>query len=209
MGADKLWLEAGDRPLIAWTLHALGSARCFDTVCVVASTERWEALQQFAHGEGIEDLRLVEGGDHRQDSVRAGLTAVPRADYVLVHDAARPLCPPDVFHRVLAGAREFGAVTAAVPVVDSIKRVAEDSRVVETLDRNSLVAVQTPQGFRADVLIAAHRRALAQGTRADDDCALVEQLGAEVRVVMGDPLNLKVTRPVDLDAVRAAVEAPA
>jgi 2-C-methyl-D-erythritol 4-phosphate cytidylyltransferase / 2-C-methyl-D-erythritol 2,4-cyclodiphosphate synthase len=209
MGADKLWLDAGDRPLIAWTLHALSSARCFDTVCVVAPSERWEELQRHAHAVGIEDLRLVEGGEHRQDSVRAGLTAVPRADHVLVHDAARPLCPPDVFHRVLDGAREYGAVTAAIPVVDSIKRVTDDARVVETLDRNSLVAVQTPQGFRADVLVAAHRNALAHAVRADDDCALVEQIGVEVRVVMGDPVNIKVTRPVDLDAVRAAVEAPA
>ncbi len=139
--------------------------------------------------------------------MRAGITAVPRAEHVLVHDAARPLCPPDVFHRVLAAAREHGAATAAVPVVDSIKQVTEDGRVVATLDRRELVAVQTPQGFRAPVLAAAHRRALADAVRADDDCALVERLGAEVRVVMGDPVNLKVTRPADLDAVRAAVRA--
>jgi 2-C-methyl-D-erythritol 4-phosphate cytidylyltransferase len=152
-------------------------------------------------------VRLVEGGEHRQDSVRAGLAAVPAAEYVLVHDAARPLCPPDVFHRVLEGAREHGAVTAAVPVVDSIKQVNPEGRVVETLDRDTLVAVQTPQGFRRDVLVTAHRRALADEVRADDDCALVERLGVAVHVVMGDPLNLKVTRPIDLDAVRDALRA--
>jgi len=207
MGADKLWLDVAGRPLIAWTLDAVAAAACCDTVCVVAPPERWEALEEAARAAGIEDLRLVEGGDHRQDSVRAGITAVPRAEHVLVHDAARPLCPPDVFHRVLAAAREHGAATAAVPVVDSIKQVTEDGRVVATLDRRELVAVQTPQGFRAPVLAAAHRRALADAVRADDDCALVERLGAEVRVVMGDPVNLKVTRPADLDAVRAAVRA--
>ncbi len=207
MGADKLWLDVAGRPLIAWTLDAVAAAACCDTVCVVAPPERWEALEEAARAAGIEDLRLVEGGDHRQDSVRAGITAVPRAEHVLVHDAARPLCPPDVFHRVLAAAREHGAATAAVPVVDSIKQVTEDGRVVATLDRSELVAVQTPQGFRAPVLAAAHRRALADAVRADDDCALVERLGAEVRVVMGDPVNLKVTRPADLDAVRAAVRA--
>ncbi len=207
MGADKLWLDVGGRPLIAWTLQALSGADCFDIVCVVATQERWDALQEHGAAAGIADLRLVEGGDHRQDSVRAGLAAVPGAEHVLVHDAARPLCPPDVFHRVLDAAREHGAVTAAVPVVDSIKRVTADGRVVETVDRGELVAVQTPQGFRAEVLAAAHRRALADNVRADDDCALVERMGVEVRVVMGDPVNLKVTRPVDLDAVRAAVEA--
>jgi 2-C-methyl-D-erythritol 4-phosphate cytidylyltransferase len=207
MGADKLWLEVGGRPLITWTLQAVAAARCFDTVCVVAPEEHWGALHAAASAAGLGDVRLVEGGDHRQDSVRAGLAAVPAAEHVLVHDAARPLCPPDVFHRVLDAAREHGAVTAAVPVVDSIKRVTADGRVVETVDRSELVAVQTPQGFRTEVLAAAHRRALADGVRADDDCALVERIGVEVWMVMGDPLNLKVTRPADLDAVRAAVEA--
>jgi 2-C-methyl-D-erythritol 4-phosphate cytidylyltransferase len=206
MGADKLWLDVAGRPLVAWTLDAVAAARCFATVCLVAPPERWDDLHDLAVRAGIEDVRLVEGGEHRQDSVRAGLTAVPGAEHVLVHDAARPLCPPDVFHRVLDAAREHGAATAAVPVVDSIKRVTADGRVVETVDRNELVAVQTPQGFRAAVLAAAHRRALADGVRADDDCSLVERLGVEVRVVMGDPANLKVTRPVDLDAVRAALE---
>ena len=205
MGADKLWLEVAGRPLLAWTLQAVAGAACFDTVCVVAPELRWEALRGVAAAAGLDDLRLVEGGDHRQDSVRAGLAAVPGSELVLVHDAARPLCPPDVFHRVLDAAREHGAATAAVPVVDSIKQVGEDGRVVATLDRDALVAVQTPQGFRAEVLVIAHRRALADSVRADDDCALVERLGREVRVVMGDPVNLKVTRPADLDGVRAAL----
>jgi 2-C-methyl-D-erythritol 4-phosphate cytidylyltransferase len=205
MGADKLWLEVAGRPLVAWTLQALAEARCFDAVCVVAPQERWESLQDAATDAGLGELRLVEGGEHRQDSVRAGLATVPGAEYVLVHDAARPLCPPDVFARVLAGAREFGAVTAAVPIVDSIKRVSPEGRVVETVDRGQLVAVQTPQGFRSDVLVSAHRRALADEVSADDDCALVERLGVEVHVVMGDPVNLKVTRPIDLDAVRDAL----
>jgi 2-C-methyl-D-erythritol 4-phosphate cytidylyltransferase len=209
MGADKLWLDVAGRPLVAWTLQAVAAAAIFDTVCVVAPTEHWESLQEHADAAGIHDLRLVEGGDHRQDSVRAGLAAVPGAEHVLVHDAARPLCPPDVFHRVLDGARQHGAVTAAVPVVDSIKRVGEGGRVLATVDRSDLVAVQTPQGFRAEVLAAAHRRALADGFRADDDCALVERIGVAVHVVPGDPANLKVTRPADLDAVRAAIGGPA
>lgn len=204
MGADKLWLDIAGRPLLHWTLEAVAAAHCVDTLCVVAPEERWDAVSRAAASAGLTDVRLVEGGDHRQDSVRAGLAAVPGAELVIVHDAARPLCPPDVFHRVLDAAREHGAATAAVPVVDSIKQVSTDGRVVATLDRAELVAVQTPQGFRAELLAQAHRRALADGIHADDDCALVERLGREVRVVMGDPLNIKVTRPADVDAVRAA-----
>jgi 2-C-methyl-D-erythritol 4-phosphate cytidylyltransferase len=205
MGADKLWLDVAGRPLIAWTIAALGDAACFDAVCIVAPEERWPALREAATAAGVHDVRLVEGGDHRQDSVRAGLAAVATSEIVLVHDAARPLCPPDLVRRVLAGARQHGAVTAAVPVVDSIKRVDPDGRVLASLDRTELVAVQTPQGFHGQLLARAHRRALADNLRADDDCALVEHLGHEVHVVMGDPANLKVTRPGDLDAVRAAV----
>jgi len=204
MGADKLWLDVAGRPLIAWTIAAVGAAACFDAVCVVAPEDRWDALRDAGAAAGLDDLRLVEGGDHRQDSVRAGLAAVPGSELVLVHDAARPLCPPEVFHRVLDAARAHGAATAAVPVVDTVKRVDGDGRVLETLDRSRLVAVQTPQGFRADLLARAHRQALVDGIRADDDCALVERLAQPVQVVMGDPANVKVTRPADLDAVRAA-----
>jgi 2-C-methyl-D-erythritol 4-phosphate cytidylyltransferase len=211
MGADKLWLDVAGRPLIAWTIEAVAAARCVDTLCVVAPEDRWPSLDAAARAAGLNDVRLVEGGDHRQDSVRAGLAAVPGSAVVLVHDAARPLCPPGVFHRVLAAAAEHGAATAAVPVVDSIKRVDAEGRVLATLDRDELVAVQTPQGFHAILLAEAHRAALAAGVRADDDCALVERLTTHgVRVVMGDPTNLKVTRPADLDAVRAALhKAPA
>jgi 2-C-methyl-D-erythritol 4-phosphate cytidylyltransferase len=205
MGADKLWLEVAGRPVVAWTIASLAAAQRFDAVCVVAPEERWPALQDAAAAAGIDDLRLVEGGEHRVDSVRAGLAALPAAELVVVHDAARPLCPPDVFHRVVDAARTHGAVTAAVPVVDSVKRVDDQGRVVQSLDRAELVAVQTPQGFRTELLATAHRRALAGGILADDDCALVERLGHEVRVVMGDPMNLKITRPADLDAVRAAL----
>jgi 2-C-methyl-D-erythritol 4-phosphate cytidylyltransferase len=203
MGADKLWLDVAGRPLLVRTLEAVAAARCFDAVCVVAPEERWDALRQAVAALELPELRLVEGGEHRQDSVRAGLAAVPGSRHVLVHDAARPLCPPEVFHRVVEAAREHGAATAAVPVVDSVKRVDAEGRVLATLDRAGLVAVQTPQGFASDLLAAAHRQALADGFRADDDCALVEHLGREVRVVPGDPANRKVTRPDDLDAVRA------
>jgi 2-C-methyl-D-erythritol 4-phosphate cytidylyltransferase len=207
MGADKLWIEVGGRPLVAWTLDALAAADCADVICVVAPRERWAELRDAARLPGGAELRLVEGGEHRQDSVRAGLDRVAAADLVLVHDAARPLCPPALFRSVLEAAREHGAATAALPVVDTVKRVDPEGRVLATLDRGELVAVQTPQGFDAGVLARAHERAAADGFRADDDCALVEHLGLEVRVVPGDPAKLKVTRPADLDAVRALLAA--
>jgi 2-C-methyl-D-erythritol 4-phosphate cytidylyltransferase len=140
---------------------------------------------------------VVAGGPTRSDSVRRGLAAVPgEAEVVVVHDAARPLASAALFRSVveaLADGRCGGAV-CGVAVSDTLKRVDADGAVTGTVDRGGLVAVQTPQGFRAELL----RRAHAGGGEATDDAALVEALGATVRVVPGDPHNVKLTTPADL-----------
>lgn len=204
MGEDKLWAEVAGRPLLAWTLDAVAAAALEGPLVVAAPPGRWEALRGL-HGARPQELRLVEGGARRQDSVRAALAACEDADLVVVHDAARPLARPGLFTEVLAAAAEAGAATTAVPLVDSVKRV-EGPRVVDTLDRTALVAVQTPQAFRRASLAAAHRRAQTEGWVADDDCALLERAGSEVRVVAGDPENLKVTRPHDLRILRLLLD---
>ncbi|MEJ7765267.1 MAG: 2-C-methyl-D-erythritol 4-phosphate cytidylyltransferase, partial [Acidimicrobiales bacterium] len=136
-------------------------------------------------------------GATRSASVRAGLAQVPEGvDAVIVHDAARPLAHPGLFSAVLQALVDGadGAV-AAVPVADTLKRVGDDRVVVETVDRSGLWAVQTPQGFRLDVLRVAH----AGEPEATDDAGLVEANGGRVVVVPGDRRNLKVTDPADLD----------
>lgn len=140
--------------------------------------------------------------------MRAGLAVAGDAALICVHDAVRPLCPMGLFFAVVDAARRHGAATAAIPVVNSVKRVRRDGElavVAETLDRAELVAVQTPQAFDAALLRRAHAVALRDGVVADDDCALVEHLGEVVAVVEGDPRNLKVTRPADLAVLRAAL----
>ncbi len=143
-------------------------------------------------------VTVVVGGAERGDSVAAGLRALSGAvELVLVHDAARCLTPVEVFDRVVAAVRS-GAV-AVVPgavVVDTVKQVDADGYVVATPDRASLRAVQTPQGFRRDVLERAH----ALSSIATDDAGLVERLGERVLVVEGDARSLKITTPADLDA---------
>jgi len=139
----------------------------------------------------------IPGGATRRASVAAGLTAVPPdAEWILVHDAARPLASSGlaqaVMHRL--GLGDVDAVVPAIPVRDTVK-VVVDGRVVRTVDRSRLVAVQTPQGFRADVLRAAHT---AGDRDATDDAALVEAIGGTVVTVPGDPTNLKITYPEDL-----------
>jgi 2-C-methyl-D-erythritol 4-phosphate cytidylyltransferase len=145
-------------------------------------------------GEPLADV-VVAGGEERSDSVRRGLEAVPDdCDIVVVHDGARPLASPALFEAVIEAV--LAGADAAIPgiaVTDTIKRV-EDGRVVGTLDRDDLVAVQTPQAFRADVL----RRAHEGDPQATDDAALVEEVGGIVVIVPGDPGNLKITTPRDL-----------
>ena len=208
MGRDKIWLDTGGVPLLGRTLAAVAAAGLFESVIVVLPREMWEAVIELAAAAGIADVRLVEGGDRRQDFVRAGLEGTGAAELVCVHDAVRPLCPPRLFAAVVDAARAHGAATTAIPVVDSVKRVRRDgarTMVAATLDRADLVAVQTPQAFDAALLRRAHEAALRDGVIADDDCALVEHLGAPVAVVEGDPRNLKVTRPADLAVLRAAL----
>ncbi len=124
----------------------------------------------------------------------------------VVHDAARPLISPRVFAAVIAAAATAGASTAVLPCTDTIKRVVGRG-VAETLNRDELVMVQTPQAFLSDILRTAHERAVTDGFYADDDCALVERGSGRVLTVEGDPRGFKVTRPDDLELLRALVAA--
>jgi len=183
----KQFLDLGGLRVLDWALAAAGVA-C-DHAVVVLPRDRLNAI--LAPG-----VTAVAGGASRSASVRAGLAAVPGdAAVIVVHDAARPLAGPALFGRVIEAVRAGadGAVPG-VAVPDTIKRVGPSGEVIETLDRPSLRAIQTPQAFAADVL----RRAHAGGGEATDDAALVEAAGGRVLVVEGDPGNLKVTGPDDL-----------
>ena len=195
-GSSKQFTLLGDETLAARSVRA---ARCVASPVIVVVPPDYEGT-----GEGA-DL-VVTGGATRSASVRAGLALVGDADVVVVHDAARPLASEALFHAVvdavLAGAD--GAVPGVTPS-DTIKRVlrrGDSVTVVATLERDELVAVQTPQAFRAHVLVAAH----ATNADASDDAALVEAAGGAVVVVPGDTANLKVTAPEDAIRARVLVE---
>jgi 2-C-methyl-D-erythritol 4-phosphate cytidylyltransferase len=144
-------------------------------------------------------VTIAAGGAERGDSVWSGLAAVTAdVDRVLVHDGARPLVTREVVDRVLAACGDAGAI-AAVPVTDTIKSVDAEGLVRGTPDRATLWQAQTPQGFPRDALMDAYRRARADGVAATDDAAVYERYAGPVRVVLGAPENLKVTRPGDLE----------
>ena len=198
MGADKLWLKVGDRPLFSWTLESVAAAELTDVLVIVAPKERWqeiEALQKVV-GSNAQELRLCEGGDRRQDSVACGLKECSDVENVIVHDAARPLCSIEVWHRVTESMGEHSIITTAVPASDTLKLV-DGQRVISTLDRSNIVFTQTPQAFPYEILVQAHETAQENKFAVDDDCALVEQLGHKVHTVLGDPQNFKVTTNYD------------
>lgn len=147
-------------------------------------------------------VEVCEGGETRQQSVRAGLALLEGCEYVLVHDAARPLASPALVRRVLAATRQAGAAIPGMPLRDAVKRV-EGHWLVESLDRSRLVLAQTPQGFRYQVLEQAHFQAADAGLVGDDDAQLVAAAGHAVAVVEGEPANVKLTTPEDLVVVEA------
>ena len=203
-GGRKQFLSLAGSPVAAWSVRAARSVAEGVVLVVLAAgpDDDGSVPAPGATGEGaLGATCVVPGGSTRADSVRAGLAAVPAdAAIIVVHDAARPLADPDLFAAVVAAVRA-GGFDGAVPVVavtDTLKRVIA-GRVVATVDRDGLLAVQTPQAFVA----AALRGANAGGAEASDDAGLLEAAGLAVAAVEGDRRNLKLTRPEDLALAEA------
>ncbi|HEX6582146.1 MAG TPA: 2-C-methyl-D-erythritol 4-phosphate cytidylyltransferase [Thermoleophilaceae bacterium] len=192
LGADrpKAFVVCAGRPLIEWSLEVL------DSVCdrvVVAAPEGYDDAPD-----------RVRGGDSRSASVRNALAEAPEATVVVVHDAARPLVTRELVERCLAALEPgIDGAIAAVPMTDTVKEVALDGRVLRTLDRSALWAIQTPQVFKADILRRALHRDAAALAAATDDAWLVDDIGGVITVVESFPENIKVTRDSDLRIVEA------
>jgi 2-C-methyl-D-erythritol 4-phosphate cytidylyltransferase len=192
LGADrpKAFVVCAGRPLIEWSLEVLGSV-C-DRV-VVAVPPGHESEPDF-----------VIGGDSRSASVRNAVAAAPEADVFVVHDAARPLVTRELVERCMAALEPgIDGAIAAIPMTDTVKEVASDGRVLRTLDRSTLWAIQTPQVFNADILRRALERDAAALAAATDDAWLVDDAGGVITVVESFPENLKVTRESDLRIAEA------
>lgn len=191
-GIAKAFVELGGRSMLETAVDGLLGSGVIDSVVVAVPRDR---VAQTTDVIG-DRATVVAGGAERVDSVRLGLAAAGGPDFVVVHDAARPLTPPDQIQRVVAGLRAgLRAVIPVLPVIDTIKAVDANGVVLGTPDRAGLRAVQTPQGFEADLLRRAYARG---GAGATDDASLVEILGVPVHTVPGDPLAFKITTPLDL-----------
>lgn len=195
-GGPKALAPCGGRPLAEWSLESL-AAVC-DRLVVVLPPGMLEAAGDLGRFD------RVAGGASRSESVLAAVRAAPEAAAYVVHDAARPLVTAELVERCVEELeRGWDGAVAAAPMTDTVKEAGGDARVVRTLDRSRLWAVQTPQAFRADALRTALEAQDAGLAAATDDASLVEAAGGAVRVVAAPPENLKVTRRADLALAEA------
>ena len=203
--APKQFLTLQGVPILVHCLRAFAAVpRVSGIYAAVRDTEMSRMTALIEQYKLDERVRVVEGGDTRQESVGNVLKVVRAADddIVLVHDAVRPLVDPAIIERTIDAVEKYGAAIAGLPAVDTIKQVArtaEGAIVTATIPREYVVQAQTPQGFRWSVLKRAFAEAEADGFVGTDEASVVERSGAQVAVVLGAPENLKITQPGDLE----------
>ena len=210
-GIDKLFTQIAGRPLLAHAVAAFQGCAEVERVVLVLAADNLENGQRLVLEQGFDKAIVCAGGLRRQDSVRLGLEALGPCEWVAVHDGGRPLVTAELIRRGLEAAQETGAAVPAVAVVDTVREAGPDRVVVRTLDRSRLWAVQTPQVFRYDLLLRAHREVTADPSAAlragfTDDAAMLEALGIAVKLFEGSRRNIKVTTPEDLEIVRGMLE---
>jgi 2-C-methyl-D-erythritol 4-phosphate cytidylyltransferase len=206
VGFDKLFAKLAGRPVIQYSLEAFERSDCVGEIIVVCRKGSAEAISRIVDSAKIEKVgAVVTGGQFRQDSVRAGLQAISRdAELVAVHDAARPLITPAEIERVYVAACERGAATLAGPVIDTLKLADAQQRVVGSIPRENVFAMQTPQIFEKELLIAAYRQIREAGITVSDEVSAIQELGRAVMIVPSEDHNLKITYARDL-ALAASV----
>jgi len=205
---SKQFTELGGIPILIHALQKFAASPKVSEIFVALRKDEISGFRERLQKEGKDILKkkieLIEGGQHRQNSVANALAMVAAApdDVVLVHDAVRPFVTEAIIEEVIRGAEKFGAAIAGTPAVDTIKKVertAEGALITATIPREHVVLAQTPQGFRYHVLKKAFDEATADGFIGTDEASLVERSGQEVAVVMGSPRNIKITNPGDME----------
>ena len=200
VGFNKLFAIIDGEPVISHTINAFERASSITEIIVVACEDRHDEIRKIASTESFKKVRsIIAGGEHRQDSVRAGLDRLnDGAKYVAVHDAARPLITAEQIERVFEQCKIHGAAALAEPINDTIKRADADLLVTGSVDRHQLYAMQTPQIFERALIEEAYRAAYADNVSVTDEVSAVERLGRKVVLVLNDGFNFKITYPRDL-----------
>jgi 2-C-methyl-D-erythritol 4-phosphate cytidylyltransferase len=205
---SKQFSELGGTPILLHTLRKFAACANVAEICVALRADEMNNFRTRLEKDGKDilgkEIRLVEGGEHRQQSVASALAAIQadKDDVVLVHDAVRPFVTLEIIQEVITAAQKYGAAIAGMPAVDTVKQVertAEGAVITATLPRERVVMAQTPQGFHYGLLKKVFDEAAADGFMGTDESSLVERSGHEVFVVMGSPRNIKITTPADLE----------
>jgi len=202
---SKQFLELAGSPILIHTLRKVAACAAVDHITIAMRKAESEAFApELERARLGKPIAIVEGGEHRQESVANALDSLAAAadDIVLVHDAVRPFVEVATIEAVIAAVQKFGAAIAGVPAVDTIKQVqrTQDAAIItSTIPREHVVQAQTPQGFRYSELKKAFDEARAEGFQGTDEAALLERAGRPVHVVMGSARNMKITTPADLE----------
>ncbi len=203
----KPYLMLGLKPVIIRTLSVFFEESLVDEIILVIHQSQAGQIKKLLSDFSMKLKKVVLGGEKRQDSVARGLKEIsPRSGIVLVHDGVRPLVRKELINEVIKEAESFGAVVPAVPCQDTIKELDKKKEVVKTLRRRALWAVQTPQGYRKELLLSAHEKAKLDDYYGTDDAELVEYLGHPVKVIDGSKENIKITTPLDLILAEAILK---
>jgi len=205
----KQYLRIGDKPILAETILRFEYSTEITEVYVIVSKEEEDSCRKdIVKQYNLKKVaKIIIGGVERQDSVKNGLNAIaPKCDIVMIHDGIRPFVTPRLINECILETRKYGATVVATPAKDTVKVVASDGDIIETLDRNSLWLAQTPQTFKYDIIKRAYDNAFEKGIHGTDDAYLVESLGIRVRIIMGPYNNIKVTTAADLIAAEAFIK---
>lgn len=208
IGFNKIFLSINEKPVIAYSLEMFETIYEIKNVIIVASKDDIPLISEIVREFGYKKVKnIICGGSTRQESVLNGLLAMPAdTDIVLVHDAARPLITESVILQLIKTAAKEGAAACGVYAVDTLKTVDENLNITQTLNRSKVVHIQTPQVFKKDIIIKAYKDAIASGFKGTDDCSLVENIGVNVKVVLGERSNVKLTSPEDFVIITALME---
>ena len=212
MGAEtpKQFLELDGTPIVILSLRRIAACPLVTDIIVATRADEVTRLEErIAREKFAQAVRVVKGGDSRQDSVAAALREVPNdTEIVLVHDAVRPFVTVEQIARVIEEARRCEAAILGIPAMDTVKEVKRASLpedvalITGTVPRERVVLAQTPQAFSAKLLKEAFARAAADGVNASDEAGLVERMGHDVHVVLGSERNMKITKPADMELAR-------
>lgn len=208
-GINKQYLNLKGRPILSYTLEVFSACDAVDEIVLVIDAKEKQLCYNLVLNNMNQNkpIKIVNGGDERQQSVQRGLRKLhDSTDIIVIHDGARPFVTCEMIENCIKGANKYGAVSLGVPIKETVKTVDDEEFVINTLNREKIWITQTPQAFKRDLIVQAHDKALNDKKIATDDAMLVEYLNYNVKMIMGDYSNIKITTADDLIIAEAIIE---